>query len=238
MIKQRLSLTIIGLFLVLASFADVKNLKSDVTMASYEQAWSDDEGTLALRNNTRHTITRIVFQITYFDMSDQPLDYEVFTKEVEIAPGMTKKLDIPAYEEERDYHYYKSENSISGSTAFKIKFTLKDYDVDTLLTEDVVDETAVELEEDYEEAEDTHGGDRYFGAFSTATLCIFALLFLVLISIPAGLYVLVVIMAKKRKRNVLLCVLMSIVATPLIVLLVLLLIGDEKENTSGGHYTK
>ena len=62
-------------------------------------------------------------------MSGNPIDYEDFTKEISIAPGMTRKLDIPAYEHSRYYHYFKSENMPGGSPAFKIKFQLKDYNV-------------------------------------------------------------------------------------------------------------
>lgn len=40
---------------------------------------------------------------------------------------MTRKLDIPAYEHSRNYHYYKSENMPGGSPSFKIKFKLKDW---------------------------------------------------------------------------------------------------------------
>ena len=62
-------------------------------------------------------------------MSGNELDYEEFIRRVSIAPGMTKKLDIPAYEHGRNYHYYKSENMPGGSPSFKIKFQLKDYNV-------------------------------------------------------------------------------------------------------------
>lgn len=73
-------------------------------------------------------------------MSGNELDYEEFTRRVSIAPGMTKKLDIPAYEHGRNYHYYKSENMPGGSPSFKIKFQLKDYNVEEEVAEESIDD--------------------------------------------------------------------------------------------------
>ena len=80
-----------------------------VTMESYEQNWDDNVGTIALKNNTNQDIYNVTFQLTYLDMSGKQLDYEEFSQNVNIAPGMTKKINITAYESSRDYSYYKSE---------------------------------------------------------------------------------------------------------------------------------
>ena len=84
----------------------VAGTDSSVTMVSYEQDWIDSKGTIALKNNTNEDINNVVFQITYLDMSGKALDYEEFTRSISIAPGMTRKIDIPAYEHNRNYHYY------------------------------------------------------------------------------------------------------------------------------------
>ena len=54
------------------------------------------------------------------------MDYKEFTKDVEIAIGRTRKIDIPAYEKDGHYHYYKPEG-INEQKAFKIAFDLKGY---------------------------------------------------------------------------------------------------------------
>ena len=69
---------------------------SDISFVSYEQGWLDSKGTLALKNNTTEEIRNVKFLITYLDMSGNELDYEEYERRVTIAPGMTKKLDIPA----------------------------------------------------------------------------------------------------------------------------------------------
>lgn len=71
-------------------------------MVSYEQVWLDSEGTLALKNNSSEEVKNVVFLITYLDMSGNELDYEEFSRRLSIASGMTKKVDISAYEHDRN----------------------------------------------------------------------------------------------------------------------------------------
>ena len=203
MTTKRISIALLSIFVSVVAFAANKDLENDITMVSYEQSWLDSKATLALKNNSSEEVKNVLFLIIYLDMSDNELDYEEFTKRVSIAPGMTKKLDIPAYEHDRWYHYYKSEGARDkANTSFKIKFQLKDYNV----KEDVVE----------------NGNQGLFGSAD-----IIALLF---ISITIGLYVLVAVMAQKRNRNVVVWVLLSLFATPLLMIITLLVIGDNKNN--------
>ena len=182
-------------------------------MVSYEQGWLDSNGTLALKNNTDEEIHNVVFLITYLDMYGNPLDYGEFARKISIAPGMTKKLDIPAYEHSRNYHYYKSENMPGGSPSFKISFELKDYNV-TEATEIITDDDLYSSDEDTVEPSPT----------------LYILIFLVLLFIIGawiGLYILVAVMAKMRNRNVALWVLLSIIASPLLIAIILFAIGDD-----------
>lgn len=203
MTTKRISIAVLSIFVSVVAFAANKDLENDITMVSYEQSWLDSKATLALKNNSSEEVKNVLFLIIYLDMSDNELDYEEFTKRVSIAPGMTKKLDIPAYEHDRWYHYYKSEGAPGkANTSFKIKFQLKDYNV----KEDVVE----------------NGNQGLFGSTD-----IIALLF---ISITIGLYVLVAVMAQKRNRNVVVWVLLSLFVTPLLTIFTLLVIGDNKNN--------
>lgn len=187
--------------------------KDAVKMVSYEQGWLDSQGTLALKNNTDEEIHNVVFQITYLDMSGNSLDYEEFSRKVSIAPGMTRKLDIPAYEHCRNYHYYKSENMPGGSPSFKISFELKDYNV-TETTEEIADD-------------DLYSFDRDTTEPSPTFYIVMLLVGLFIIGAWIGLYILVAVMAKKRNRNVALWVLLSIIASPLLIVIILLAVGDD-----------
>ena len=197
--SKKISILFINFFVIFA----VSAINNDITMVSYEQSWLDSEGTIALKNNTNKEIHNVVFQITYLDMKDTELDYQIFNKNISIAPGKTKKLDITAYEHNRQYHYYKTKDNC-GNPTFKIKFLLKDYNVKSPQN----DETTESI-------------------FPFIVPIISIILFIVFISICVGIYVLVAIMAKKRKRNAALWVVLSMVASPFLIIIILLCIGTE-----------
>lgn len=208
----------LGAFFLLQSFATPTDSTNAVSMVSYEQNWSDYRGTLALKNNTSEAIHNVTFLITYLDMSGRELDYEEFFEEVDIEPGKTKKIDIRAYEYDRKYHYYKSENSYTGSPAFKIKFELKEYNSDKA----PADSEYRDLLGAYDKETDNSSGLGEGAAILIAVVvCIFVLAAII------GLYILVAVMAKNRNRNVALWVLLSVIASPLLIIIILLVIGED-----------
>ena len=217
MTTKRISIALLSIFVSVVAFAANKDLENDITMVSYEQSWLDSKATLALKNNSSEEVKNVLFLIIYLDMSGNELDYEEFTRRVSIAPGMTRKLDIPAYEHDRNYHYYKSENMPGGSPSFKIKFKLKDYNVEDEVVEESIDDNPFS----------TYDDDRSSGNEGRYVSIIASLLF---ISINIGLYVLVAVMAQKRNRNVVVWVLLSLFVTPLLTIFTLLVIGDNKNN--------
>lgn len=193
-----------------------------VTMVSYEQGWLDYKGIIALKNNTTTDIHNVKFIITYLNMSGEPLDYEEYFVNVDIAPGKTKKVDIPAYEHERDYSYYKSEARYGNPHKFKIKYELKDYNIQN-------SSKPVNKSDDL---------DEYDGNFDIIQqqqenvgmyMLLAIIIGLIAIGISVGLYVLVAVMAKKRNRNVVLWVLLSLIGTPLLMIIILACIGNADD---------
>lgn len=215
---KKIFITLLCVITFVSAFAENKDLGKDITMVSYEQSWLDHYGTIALKNNTNKEINNIVFQITYLDMSGNELDYEVFEREVNIAPGKTKKIDLPAYEHSRQYHYYKTKDEF-GNPAFKINFQLKDYNVE----EDVVNNA-----DNYYESEDYQNMNN--PQISGKAGIIFCILSLFFIGICVGLYVLVAVMAKNRNRNVVVWILLSLIATPILMIIILLAIGKDNNH--------
>lgn len=110
------------LLVALSVHATSKDTVNALRMASYEQRWLDNQGTLALKNNTKHTIYNVRYRLTYFDMKGNPMDYKDFYTEIEIAPGMTKKVNVEGYECDRNYSYYLSEACPSYPKKFKISY--------------------------------------------------------------------------------------------------------------------
>lgn len=212
-------LTLLLIVLALAVSAIAKDLKRDITLVSYEQRWLDMEGTLALKNNTNENIHNVVFQITYLDMSGKALDYEEFKRRISIAPGMTKKIDIPAYEHERFYHYFKSENKPGGSPSFKIDYKLIGYNY----PEDAEDDYDPFGAYDDNEYQYSNSSNNWFWLFAIIAV-LFGMGFYI------GMYVLVAVLAQQRHRSVVAWILLSMFCSPIIMIIILLCIGDAQRD--------
>ncbi len=220
---KQLTLLLTLICLSLYAFAE-KNLATDITMESYEQSWLDVNGALALKNNTNEPIKNISFIITYLDMSDKPMDYETFVMPAEIAPGKTKKFELPAYEYNRSYNYYKSEGRSSGGKSFKIKFELQDYNFDSeVLDEEVVYDTTHPFYNYFNEDKDSKEE-------STTMIILGIVMILFVLATTIGLYVLVAVMAHRRRRSVILWVALSLIGTPLLIIIILLVVGDNNDD--------
>lgn len=220
-VKKRNLLAVLALLLATASFALGKDSLDAVTMVSYEQGWSDDRGTVALKNNTGEEINDVTFQITYLNMAGKPLNYEVYTREVSIAPGMTKQVDIPAYEHGRYFSYFRSESCPGGPHRFKIKFELKGYNHQQVAAQTLkpaVDKPSATGKSNIIAQILNYGHSLLFG---------FALLLFV-IGFCSGLYVLVAAMAASRGRSAAAWIVFSLFFTPLIAIFLLLLAGRSQ----------
>lgn len=224
---KRIFITILSLIFFVYSFAQVTG--TEVSMVSYEQAWRDSYGTLALKNNTKEQIHNVAFLITYYDMSGNEVDYKEYTREVEIAPGMTRKVDIPAYEHSRSYHYYKSDG-LYDNTSFKIKFSLTDFN----LTEENLDD---DVDDSYEESSSNYRSNysRDDDSPSPGMILLILAIILICLGFVVGMYVLVAVMAQKRKRNVVIWILLSIVTTPILMAIILLVIGDADKDHNDSY---
>lgn len=198
--------------------AQDKDGNKAVSMVSYEQGWLDGKGTIALKNNTSEDIYNVSFVLEYLDMQGNPMDYEVFSYDIDIAPGMTRKLDIPAYEHERQYHYYKTKDEF-GHPAFKLHYELKSYNNPSI-------KNKLSSGSDSTQAKPSSDESRFRPYISFIMIFVLMLLF----SIYVGLYVLVAVMAQKRHRNPVIWLLLSFIATPLLICIVLLAIGSERRN--------
>lgn len=208
---MRKILFILMLFASLNLSATDKKTNEAVTFVSYEQNWFDSESSLILKNNTDKEIKKVSFRIIYFDMDGNALDYIDYSPKTEIAPGMTRKIEIPAYGCEKNYSYYKSEVLPNRGKKFKINFELKDYKVSDSDMSDSTDTLDI-LSDSSESSFDFMMIILFF--FSIAVLGAYI-----------GMYILVAIMAKSRYRNPALWVLVSVFTTPLIAIIILLCIG-------------
>lgn len=227
--RSRLFTLLLVFMLSILAYATGESNEKPIVMVAYEQSWLDSNGTLALRNNTEGTVVSVRYQLTYLDMSGNPLDYMNFTSDVEIAPGKTKKVDIPAYEHSRSYSYYKSEADLSTPHRFKLSFKLLSYETKGKGVSKV--SSIDDADDDEGEAYDSDDSDEetsvwtIIGGFVAA---IFGISFV--LGIVVGVYVLVAVMAKHRNRSVIGWLIVSLFLSPVLTIIILFFVGKADKH--------
>lgn len=207
--------------------AAVSYASDPVSMVAYEQGSYDDKGTIALRNNTSEYVHNVSFMLEYLNMEGTPMHYETFTRDIDIEPGMTKKLDIPAYESRRNYHYYKTEG-IARYPAFKIRYQLRGYNMSTAESANSEHEIYSGYDSSSEKADTASTKGNKTNASGGGLMSLIMIICMIAL---AGVYFrmfgLVGDMAKKRNRDQGIWILISIISTPLTACLILWLIGKN-----------
>lgn len=99
-----------------------------IALISYSHDWLDWDAQISVKNSTEFDITSITGRMIYYDMSGNMLDYQDFTKKLEIEAGMTRRFNLRGYNHEESYAYYKSEVSYTTpDRKYKVGFQLKSY---------------------------------------------------------------------------------------------------------------
>lgn len=209
-----------------------------VTLVKYSQESSEWDGTMSLKNNTDEDIHSVKFRLVYTDMDGNQLDYADFAKKVDIAPGMTKQIEVEAYNRMHDACYYLNRMyRTEDAYLFKVKFRLMAYNGNTVNCQEQA-ETEAEAEAKTK-AEQPHTlMDKLdidtalpSDVFSMVTLLLGITVFILVVYFVSVL--LVAYMARNRHRNVVAWVLVSVLVTPLVAIAALLVLGNDDEYVEG-----
>ncbi len=210
------------LCLALSSVASAANDKATepVTAGTYEHDPGLSDAYIGLKNNTNYAIKSLSFQISYFDMDGNQLDYEDFNTHTAIEPGLAKKIKIPANEPLRQSWYMRD---------FKIKFRLKEVNGKEVNGDWQIPSKDKDIEPTTRPANPPIP-PAYERTSGFSGLMMVIIMGIPLLGILAGLYVLVASMAKRRNRSAALWVIIALVSTPVLAAVILLCIGSDTRN--------
>lgn len=224
---KRLLLLLLSTIFTLTMFA-----QNVVNFVSYEQDQDEPSASISLKNNTGTNISSLQFRIIYYDMQDQPISYNDFSENIDIAPGMTKSMEIRSYGWDKDYYYYSSHSNDDNAKPFKVKFQLLNYNGKATTDTEHEPELADSISDTDVSKSPFPPGFPDEGKYMMG-VSFFMLIIMILIplGIYLGFYILVAIMAAKRQRSQLGWILISILITPLFAAILLLVLGDaDKES--------
>lgn len=95
-----------------------------VNFSGYEKALRSTKESFFATNNTGQNIDSLSIEIHYMDMKGRQLDSRRVTVAVNLPEGDTRRIDIPSWDRQHVWYYYRSPQPRTDATPYKVSVRL------------------------------------------------------------------------------------------------------------------
>lgn len=113
-----------GSFMVASQCSSCNNgyRLEQVVFTGFDKNRSSSKESFFIINNTDRTLTAVNLYIEYLTPDGRQLHKRFLKLSCSIPPGETRKADIPSWDTQRSFHYYKSTGKNKGGNLFMVNF--------------------------------------------------------------------------------------------------------------------
>lgn len=106
-------------------------LKKGVIFSGFDKKGSAQKESFFISNSTQYDIAALEVVLTYETPDGRMLDSRNRKINIAIPAGETRKADIPTFDIQKSFHYFKSNPSRQGSAPFKVKIQLLNLEINS-----------------------------------------------------------------------------------------------------------
>lgn len=93
-----------------------------LTFTGYDKKANATTETFFIHNNSDQTLTSLELEISYLSESGNLLHKRIVEIDETIPAGESRKIDIPSWDKQKNFHYVKSDAGKKGSAPFTVRF--------------------------------------------------------------------------------------------------------------------
>lgn len=91
-----------------------------VSFSGYDKSLSANKETFLVKNDSPAELSGLRLTIGYFDLSGRQLHQREVVIERDVPSGSTRMVDIPSFDTQKSYYYYKSKVPRKSATPYKV----------------------------------------------------------------------------------------------------------------------
>lgn len=113
-----------GSFMVASQCEECNNgyRLDQVVFSGFDKKKNSSKESFFITNNTDRTLTSVTLYIEYKTLDGRQLHKKYSKLNCHIPAGETRKADLPSWDTQHSFYYYKSEGSPKGGNPFEVVF--------------------------------------------------------------------------------------------------------------------